>query len=173
MQIYRWPQIPERPSPGEPVLVRVPVSSERKTARREVRAALCAVLTAWLGREPVLEETSHGPVCRDETFDISLSYSGSEAWIGLIYGGRIGVDVMAVESFPEMSDVARNYLGPTTTARIQYAANPARVFASAWTMREATLKCYKHSLTEWDNAELVAKTTVINDNGLTGAIAVL
>jgi len=172
MRTCYWPEQPALPPPGEPVVVRVAVSSSRQEARREARVVLRAVLAAWSGHEPVWEETPRGPVVRGGGFDVSLSYSGGEAWIGLIRGGRIGVDAMRVESFPELDTVARDYLGPVTALRIRQAPDPVRAFAVAWTAHEATLKCAKHGLNEWTGAVLAAEVESVTGNAtLVGAVA--
>ena len=172
MQIHRWPECPDMPPSGEPVLVRVFVPPRRAEARREVRAVLRAILSSWLGREVQLEETSHGPVCNSEAIDISLSYADGEAWIGLIRDGRIGIDVMAVTAFAEMKDVACDYLGPAATARVRLADDPARVFAMEWTAREASLKCLKRGLSEWMPEDSTANTMTIEaGDGLAAAVS--
>jgi hypothetical protein len=170
---HYWPEFPECPPTGVPVLVRMPLpTASRAAARREARAALRAVLAAWTGHEPVLEETPQGPLIRGEAIDVSLSYGAGEAWIGLIRGGRIGVDVMAVEPFAELNDVALDYLGPAAAARIRQAADPARAFAAAWTEHEAQLKCAKRSLSEWTGAELAASVeTIAGPGAIQGAVA--
>ncbi len=165
MQMCHWPQMPTLPPPGEPVLLRLPAPPQRGAARREARTVLRTVLAAWSDltpqRLPVLE-TDRGPLWPGElhgaTLDISLSYGGGQAWIGLIRDARIGVDVIARESFAEMDDVARLYLGQAAAAKIRRAADPAREFAIAWTQREARLKCARLALAEWDAAEPPAAT---------------
>ena len=160
MQIYRWPEMPTLPSVGSPVLLRVPVPAARPEARREVRAVLRAVLANWSGvtvDQIQLVESGRGPVWLQQNdsanVDISLSYGAGEAWIGLVRGGRIGVDMMRVEPFAEAPDVARNYLGPIAAAEIEKAPDPACAFAAAWTKHEARLKCAKRDLREWSGEE--------------------
>lgn len=152
MRICQWPELLKRPPRGEPVLVRVSVSPSHFEARREVRTVLRTVLAAWSGLPPdqlPLDETPRGPVWRGEPLGISLSYGAGEAWIGLLRGGRIGVDVMRVEPFAELHQVAQTYLDPVAAGAIRKAPDPARAFAEAWTAREATLKCVQRDLTEW------------------------
>ena len=152
MRIYQWPQLPARPPHGEPVLIRVPVSPARSVARGEMRTVLRVVLAAWSGLPSewlLLDETPRGPVWRGEPLGISLSYGAGEGWISLLRGGRVGLDVMRVERFAELHDVARTYLGPVTAAAIRQAPDPGRAFAAAWTTQEATLKCAQLDLAEW------------------------
>ena len=180
MQTRRWPELPELPPPGEPVLIRAIVSPVRQTARTEARAMVRAVLAAWSGLPPAriaLMETGRGPVWPNElagtTVDISLAYGAGEAWIGLIRGGRIGVDVMRVEPFAEARAVARNYLGPVAAAAIAQAHDPVRAFAAAWTEHEARLKCARRELVEWTGPEaLASETTRLAGPDWMGAVAV-
>jgi 4'-phosphopantetheinyl transferase len=153
------------PPCGQPVLVRVAVSEPRSDARREVRAVLREILAAWSHLSPdqvPLEETLRGPVWQGDLcgapLDISLSYSPNDAWIGLIRGGTIGVDVMRAERFPDADNVARLYLGPAAAERIRQSADPAEAFAQAWTERESRLKCLKQGLTEWTESQAQAES---------------
>jgi 4'-phosphopantetheinyl transferase len=91
------------------------------------------------------------------TLDISLSYVATEGWIGLLRGGRIGVDVMEAERFAELEGVAQSFLNPEAAADIRGAADPALTFAAAWTEREARLKCLKRGLSEWTAGDAQAE----------------
>jgi hypothetical protein len=86
------------------------------------------------------------------SLDISLSHTEKESWIGLIRGGRIGVDAMKLQPFPGIEDVARNYFAPAAIAQIEKAADTFRAFATEWTMLEAQIKCLKLNLIEWSPA---------------------
>jgi 4'-phosphopantetheinyl transferase len=158
------------------VLVRVPVSPSRFEARREARTVLRTVLAAWSGLPPdqlPLDETPRGPLWRGEPLGISLSYGAGEAWIGLLRGGRIGVDVMRVELFAELHEVAQTYLDPSAAGAIRQAPDPARAFAAAWTAREAALKCAQRGLTEWASGALppCETETVAIGADVVGAVA--
>ena len=153
--VYR-PQMPPLPPPHQAVLIRAAAPPSRQAARRELRTVLRRVLAFWSGLLPEqlpLLETPRGPVWpgqfAGQSLGISLSYCGSEGWIGLFRGGAIGVDAMPAASIPEAEEVARHYLGPVAWAEIQRSQNPARAFALAWTNLEARLKCLKRELTEW------------------------
>ena len=161
--IFDWPEMPALPPANQPVLLRVPTARSRPVARRELRAALRRVLAAWSNLPPgqlPLQETSSGPVwpgqLAGQSLDISLSYAENEGWIGLLRAGRIGVDVMPVQTVPEAEAVARHYLGPKALAIIQTSADPATSFATAWTGFEARLKCLKQDLNEWSAAQAIA-----------------
>lgn len=162
--ICQWPRRPALPPRGQAVLVRVAVPATRPAARHALRAVLRQVLAAWSGLPPEqlpLAETPRGPVWQGqlggEPLDISLSYSASEGWIGLIRGGWIGVDVMSAEPFAELDSVSRRFLDPAAAAAIRGAADPALAFATAWTEREARLKCLKRALVEWTATQAQAE----------------
>lgn len=155
-----FPELPALPEPGRPVLVRVPAPRTRREARPFVRSALREILSTWSGL-PVsalpLEETSRGPVWRGQLggypLDISISYSGPDAWIAMLRSGSIGVDALELQPLPDAEAVARLYLGPAVVEAIRHAPDPCRAFALAWTEMEARLKCAKRNLREWSPAE--------------------
>jgi 4'-phosphopantetheinyl transferase len=135
--------------------MRLATSSSRSLARHELRKALRLILVNWSGLpddQLPLHETAHGPVWNGrlagETLDISLSHSDGESWIGLVLGGKVGVDVVRANFFPEMNLVADDFLGPEVTAQMKHSANPARTFALAWAELEAQIKCLKQALIE-------------------------
>lgn len=151
-----WPDLPPLPGSGVPVLVRVKTEPERAEARRQVRVAARAILTAWSGRPTGAipwRETPHGPICAPTPtlagVALSFSYAGESGWIGLVRGATIGIDAMTVAPFAEMASVAELYLGPTASRAIVTAEDPAREFAHAWTEMEARTKLLRRDLTEW------------------------
>jgi 4'-phosphopantetheinyl transferase len=153
---FDWPEMPALPLVGQPVLIRVATSASRQAARQELRTALRRILAAWsniLPEQLPLRETPRGPVWRGQlggnSLDISLSYAEGEGWIGLLRSGWIGVDVMRIQSVPEVEDIALNYLGSDVLAAIHQSTDPDMEFAAAWTELEARLKCLKRELTEW------------------------
>lgn len=169
--ICNWPQAPLLPPPGQAVLVRVATAPSRTTARMELRAALREVLARWSGLAPErlpLAESPRGPVWQGQlagqTLDISLSYCEQEAWIGLLRGGWIGVDVMRAEPLAEALDVARDYLGPVALESIQKSPDPTTAFAAAWTELEAQLKCLKLKLVERRDGQALAVTPCALEN---------
>jgi len=162
---FDWPEMPELPKPGEPVLIRVATSQSRQAARQELRKVLRQILAAWSNfslEQLPLHETARGPVWLEQLaghdLDISLSYAEGEGWIGLLRGGLIGVDAMRIQTVPEAEDVARHYLGPEILTAIRQSADPAAAFAAAWTELEARLKCLKQKLSEWSVTQPFAGT---------------
>lgn len=161
--VYDWPQAPPLPAAGQPVLVRVPTSPARTIAQKQLRAVLRQVLANWSNIAPeqlLVEESRRGPVWRGRlaghNLDISLSYCNREAWIGLLRGGSIGVDVMQAEPFAEALAVARNYLGPEILQSIQKSPDPTTAFATAWMELEAQLKCLRLGLVENPTRQVLA-----------------
>lgn len=156
--IFPWPEIPDLPPPGQPVLVRVPTPSARVSARRELRAVLRRVLANWgacSAEEMPFRETARGPAWMGTlagwSLDISLSYANGEGWIGLIRGSSIGIDVMRVQPVPERENVARIYLAPAAVKTIQNSPDPDLSFALAWTDWEARIKLLKWPLREFSD----------------------
>jgi hypothetical protein len=130
--------------------------SPRQQARQQIRAALRQVLSSWSGNPDAtlpLHETPRGPVWEGElagrSLAISISYGDGEAWVAVLRGGAIGLDVMSATNFTEVEAVARLFLGPAAWNVIHKSPNPPRAFALAWTALEARLKCLKQPLTEW------------------------
>jgi len=161
----RWPQRPVLPPVGQPVVVEVPMSVPRLTARRQLRAVLRELLAHWSGvpaAELPLTETAAGPAWGGSLLGTSVAISFSHApggsWLALCRGALVGVDAMAVDPFPEMAAVARLYLGPTGDDWLE-AADPGTAFARAWTRREASLKCLKRGLAEWVDGETLPPVT--------------
>jgi phosphopantetheinyl transferase len=127
--------------------------------RADLRAVLREILSAWTGLstgELPLRETPRGPVWPGEwqgdSLGISFSYAGDEGWIGLLRGGRIGVDVATVEHFSELKAVVRDYLGPLAREATAKSPEPERAFARAWAELEAQIKCVGSELREWPPA---------------------
>lgn len=85
---------------------------------------------------------------------ISLSYADNYALLALCPGAQVGVDLVRVEGWPELLDVARLYLGARPTVSLQGLSRDAQVraFADAWAALEARCKCYATGLTEWSPA---------------------
>ena len=181
--IYRWPELPPLPVTNRPVLVRVATDGNRPVARQQLRSVLRQILACWSGlaaAELPLQETERGPVWHGllagESLDISLSYTAAEGWLALCRGAAVGVDAMVIAAFAEMADVARLYLGPDAADSLAKAADPATLFAQAWTRREAELKCLKRGLTEWSRTEALPPVkrfavTLADAPGLAVAVA--
>ena len=157
--IHHWPELPSLPLTHQPVLVRVATASSRCAARQLSRVVLREILGAWSGipiHDLPLTESPRGPLwpglLHGESLAISLSYTENEIWIALLRGGRIGIDAMALQFFPEIESVAQNFFPPSAAVAMRHSANPAHAFAAAWTALEASLKCVGQNLTEWSSS---------------------
>lgn len=82
---------------------------------------------------------------------LSLSYAGDHALVALCPGAQIGVDLVRLDTWPELLEVARLYLGPAQTATLQGLSRDAQTqaFAEAWAALEARCKCGGAGLVEW------------------------
>jgi phosphopantetheinyl transferase (holo-ACP synthase) len=183
--IFEWPEMPELPTIGQPILIRVATSASRPIARQELRTELRRILTVWSGLASELlplGESSRGPrwhgLLGGHSLDISLSYCEGEAWIGLIRGGAIGVDAMSIQPIAEAEAVARHYFDPKTLAGIRRSCQPAQSFALSWTKLEACLKCLKLELTERNASppglftNLACRDAVLGGTAVTVAVAI-
>ena len=157
--IHHWPEFPSLPPAHQPVLVRVATASSRCAARQLSRVVLREILGAWSGipiHDLPLTESPRGPVwpgtLHGESLAISLSYTENEIWIALLRGGRIGIDAMPLQFFPEIESVAQNFFPPSAAVALRHSANPAHDFAAAWTVLEARIKCLGRDLVEWSPA---------------------
>jgi phosphopantetheinyl transferase len=155
--VCRWPQVPELPPPGRPVIIVRAGANARQSRREESRIVLRRVLAAWSGQpEHVIRvrESPRGPVWEKSlggySISVSLSYCEHYAWIGLLRGGSLGLDAMRPVDFPELEHVARMYLGLSGWTQIEQSSDRALAFAVAWTGLEARAKCLHQPIVELD-----------------------
>jgi len=139
-----------------PVLIQAAIRPDRNSARKQLRDILRKVLSQWMGclaEAVTLKESDTGPILENliegQNINISLSYSGNQGWISLQRGGKVGLDIMHAQSFPEMREIARHYLPPKSKKTMDEAEAPEIAFALAWTEMEARLKFSKKPLREF------------------------
>ncbi|MBC7683276.1 MAG: 4'-phosphopantetheinyl transferase superfamily protein [Ferruginibacter sp.] len=143
------------------ISVATPVTTDRIAARALVRDALQQTLGAFLGQPAAsiaLVSQPGQPLAVASSpvrLGLSVSHSPGLSLAAMARGACVGVDVMRVEDGVEANAdwlrVARDYLGPQATARLQAtsaAACPV-AFVQTWTQFEACLKCLGLALTEW------------------------
>ncbi len=137
------------------VLLALPGNTIRADARRFARQVLREAIGGLLElpTEAVpLAEGPHGPVLEGAARDIhiSLSYAGNWALIGLAKGRALGVDMVRIESLPEIEALARLYLPAASCHAVLVAPAGMRDerFAQAWAEMEAGSKCLGLPLTE-------------------------
>ncbi len=84
---------------------------------------------------------------------LSISHDGLLSVAALNLHGAVGIDLIQVREVPDWENIARDYLGPQTTRRLQKipAAQRATAFAQAWCLREAMLKYAGLPLVEWSD----------------------
>jgi 4'-phosphopantetheinyl transferase len=112
----------------------------------------------------------------DDPAPLAFNTSHSGGWTVLAVSGgeAIGVDIEAVQAFPELEDVACRYFGADVAARIRAlpAGRRARAFAREWTRLEALLKCAGHgfSLDEMPSS-CEAQIVSFSSGMIVGAVA--
>lgn len=141
--------------------VATPVSPHRLAARTLVRDALRHTLAGLLDQPAAAIALVSRPgqaIALDSPrvhLGLSVGHAPGLSLAAIGRGAGVGVDVMCIEDGVEAhSDwlcVARDYLGPQATARLQAtsAAQCPVAFGQAWTRFEAGLKCLGRALTEW------------------------
>lgn len=163
LAVDRWPGPAPTPTDGLfAILVELADTSaagQRDAARRLIRQAAREALAAILGApagDITIASTPGAPphillAGRKTAVGISFSHHGQHSLAAFNLQGPIGADIMQVQDIPDWHTVARDYLGPAAAALLQStppAQRPA-AFTSAWTQREAALKCHAQHLSEW------------------------
>lgn len=150
MKVYDLPGTIGVPAPQrhDVYLLRLPDIGRGSSARAALRSALLESLRRWFGPEVELVETPTGPVLKNLSWRVSLSYDGQDGWVALGAQSQLGCDAVLVRNFPELLDVAERYLGEAVAARIRTSRLPAETFAHAWAKHEATLKAMGLTLRE-------------------------
>jgi phosphopantetheinyl transferase len=150
MKVYDAPEAARWPAPrtGDLYLLRFAGLGRAHEAREELRRELLGLLRGWQGEAVTLRETPRGPELPGCPWRCSISYDGTHAWVALGTFGKLGCDAVLVREFPELSAVARRYLGAAAAERIDASRLRAQTFAHAWAKHEATLKALGLDLTE-------------------------
>jgi phosphopantetheinyl transferase len=128
----------------DPWLLRVPAVGRGADARQAVRSAIVSVIAHWYGGDVVIRETSRGPQLGCGRFHLSISYDGTDGWVGVSAHRRVGVDAEAVRRIPEQGEIASQYLRGWGGA----ASDCPEVFTASWTALEAAHKAHGVSLEE-------------------------
>jgi 4'-phosphopantetheinyl transferase len=144
------------------IAVPTPRTNLRGQARELVRDALRASLGRLLGCAPEavpLEiEPGQAPALMlpNASIHLSISHEAGLSLAAVRVGGRIGIDLMALDdtALPDQQALARDYLGPHAATALQGIPAPQRqaAFARLWTAHEACLKCLGLPLQEWSPA---------------------
>ena len=113
------------------------------------RAFLRRVVSSYVGRHPSEVQFGYGPQGKPEligdpaTLRFSLSHSRGLAVCAIAPRRAIGVDVEAVTDTLFLDRISKRFFAPDECAALANAEGPRernRVFALAWTKREAALK---------------------------------
>jgi 4'-phosphopantetheinyl transferase len=131
------------------------------------RAALRALLGAWLGRAPSrirFDVGPHGkPALRaragDAPLHFSVSHSGSLALLAISADGPVGVDVERERDLPNALPLAERFFSPAERreVRAERPAERSRLFLSLWTAKEAVLKARGDGLAGLERVELTRR----------------
>ena len=159
-------------------------SASRADARARIRGHLRQCLAQWLGLPhdaiTLASIPGHPPRLWIEGLKepgLSFSHETGLSVAAVNLSGLVGVDVMTVQNVPDWQTVARDYLGPTVTHRLQEAPEGARnlAFANAWCQHEALLKLHGRHLIEWTEHSRSEGSLVELEllPGLAGALAML
>ncbi len=150
MKVYDETEAARLPAPraGDLYLLRFPDLGRGTAARERLRSGLLGLLRGWHGEAVGLCETPRGPELLGCPWRCSISYDGTDAWVALGAFAKLGCDAVLVREFPELSAVARRYLGAAAAERIEASRLRAQTFAHAWAKHEATLKALGLDLSE-------------------------
>ena len=78
--------------------------------------------------------------------DFNLSSTPGRLALGLVLGGRIGVDVEAPRPLDDLHEVARTVLAPEELSWMDAQQNPREAFYRLWTLKEAAAKAHGEGL---------------------------
>ncbi len=107
------------------------------------RAPLRAVLSVYLGEEPVFERGPHGkPGVRGHALEFSFSRSGEVALVAVAQDHPVGVDVERIRVGRPVERIARRMFAEDEIAALESLSPPARAaaFHRCWTGKEAYVK---------------------------------
>lgn len=163
LTVHRWPgPVPSPTSAHGVCVIGVPTAPERERAREEIRRALTEVLAAMfaVAQADIIIDTATGaksgvpPLALlpgGRQLHCSFAHENGLSLAAISLHGPVGVDLMCTDEFLGWQAVARDYLGPETSAQIAATPAPQRAtaFARAWTAREAHLKWLGVGLDEW------------------------
>jgi 4'-phosphopantetheinyl transferase len=135
-------------------------TTQREEARRLIRSVIQEVLASLLNcpisEIRLLSKTGQAIMFLNENHDIGLSISHESrlSLVAINMKGRVGVDLMSMESIPdyeELQMIANEYLSEKVGGSIfrQPLESQKETFAHAWTAFEASLKLKGEALIEW------------------------
>lgn len=190
--IYDWPASAHDIKLAEGILViavKTLATLPRAEIRLQVRAALQEVLAIILDCVSTEIELIANPgealrlLHPKHNIGLSISHEIGLSLVAINMNGKIGVDLMALNSSPSMEEIdalAIDYLGGEVAEHIKQLPAEAKkiAFTSAWTALEARIKCREQALTEWRPVKVNLLAECITSNltlpaGYIGCLAVL
>ncbi|KQQ40170.1 hypothetical protein ASF61_05135 [Duganella sp. Leaf126] len=171
LTVHAWPGATPAITDGV-FVIRLTTGEQREEARQQLRQALAEALGVLLETPPREIEIEAFPgaapvvVLPDgRRLHCSFAHDGGMSLAAVCFNGPVGVDLMLAEEVAGWEAVARDYLGPETTARIAATPRAERdaAFAQAWTAREAHLKWLGVGLDEWPAHSQSSGATVTLD----------
>ena len=161
-------------------------TANRDSARELIRAALRGTLGILLDMSPpsvpLISEPAQ-PIrlaLPYQQIGLSISHEPGFSLAAINLHGKIGIDVMRIDSSFDWQQVAQDYLGSTIYKRIlsKSKSQRANAFAEEWTRYEASIKCLGLGITEWDSRlESALRQCAVNPlmlpDGMVGTIATL
>ena len=160
--VHPWPGTLPVPDDGRIVVgITTAGGTNRELARKQTRLAVRQLLGELLdlppddielksaaGQAPHIVLTTNGAT---RNVGLSISHEAGLSLAAINLHGKVGVDLMQVQEVPDWEMVARDYLGAAIADELARVSpeRRAKVFAKAWTAREASLKCQGLQLTEW------------------------
>ncbi|AHF00100.1 4'-phosphopantetheinyl transferase family protein [Thioalkalivibrio paradoxus] len=154
--------MPRLPSPGIPHLWWIDAEAQ------EVAPWRAGILARYLGVLPadirIVRNRFGKPMLGDPApLAFNTSHSGGWTVLAISGGEPIGVDIEAVQAFPELGAVAHVHFAADVAAGIHAlpAGRRARAFAREWTRLEARLKCAGHGFgrretASWREGQIVS-----------------
>lgn len=153
--VLHWPAPFDKAQDLLIVAIDTPHKPIRDTARQLVRDVLREILgDAELISVPGQAIRLARP---DSPIGISVSHESGLSLLAVNFSGPVGIDLLRIPDdtdwAPQISTLARDYLGPKIARQLNDRASPERLanFAQTWAAHEACLKCRGLALVEWSS----------------------
>ena len=109
------------------------------------RGTLRRLLGEALGRDPrelrFVTGEQGKPALEDGALEFNVSHSGDRVAIAIARGMPVGIDVeLESRRMHNLLGMARRFFSPLETRAVEEAEDPARVFFTIWTAKEAVIK---------------------------------
>lgn len=121
-------------------------SSARAYTFLRTRALLrqeLAVVTGLKAPEISIKQTPEGRpflALADTSLDFSLSHSEGHIFIGILEGGRLGIDLQYMDTETPVEKLAKRFFTPEEYRAVESAADTRTQFFKIWSLKEARFK---------------------------------